>query len=70
MKCNCCGTVFQDQAKEGDFYNPMLHKFTISFAYGSPHDGTQLTFWKCDNCLEKEIENFKCLPEIKSYEFY
>jgi hypothetical protein len=68
MKCNVCGKEFENVRRNSEFYNPMLHRFTVNFGYGSQYDMDTWEFYKCENCLVEEIENFSILPKIESYD--
>lgn len=69
-KCNVCGKEFEhaEWSRIEDFYNPELHKIVITFGYGSDLDFQQWTFYKCDECLCKEISSFAISPQIDEYE--
>jgi hypothetical protein len=71
MKCNVCGKTYEDKgAHPYKYYNEQMHKFTVTFEYGSKFDTQQWEFWKCENCLIEEVEHFVILPKINSYDFF
>jgi hypothetical protein len=71
MKCNQCGKDYEDKKVHPyQYYNPMIHKFTVTFNYGSVRDGECWEFHKCEDCLIEEVQNFCILPKISSYEIF
>jgi hypothetical protein len=69
-KCNVCGKSFKDTGLYTEFHNPMLHKFVVTFDYGSCFDMERWEFWKCEDCLLKEIKTFSVLPKMENYEIF
>lgn len=69
MKCNKCGKEFKDdRLNPRGYHNPMMHKFVITFGYGSIHDTEQMTFWLCEDCIFEDTKDFKILPKIEDYD--
>lgn len=69
VRCNKCGKEFEnDKLYKGQFHNPLLHKFVVTFGYGSPRDMEQWSFWKCEDCINEDIEDFVILPQIEEYD--
>ncbi len=57
--CNCCGKTEKDPNYQ------TITDISISFGYGSSHDGDRWFMDLCDECLENITDSFKYPIKIK-----
>jgi hypothetical protein len=62
--CNKCGLTLDNETQYGleEWQADFIHKFKVSFGYGSLRDGESVDFDLCENCLEELFKSFK-IPE-------
>ncbi|MHB8065093.1 MAG: hypothetical protein ACYDG2_21165 [Ruminiclostridium sp.] len=64
ITCNNCGKKFKEEGFDPAWANT-IHSFSIDFGYHSKHDGDNLQFDLCEQCLEQFIKKFKIPVQIK-----